>query len=206
MLYIRIVFCYGLSCYSKPLVYFKTNLNLCKNEKTMKYLLTCMILLAGIGSTFAQGQQPRVSPADSVSATLKSGVTVTIRYNKPSVKGRTIGKNLEPMDGKLWRAGANEATTFTFDKEVSVEGKKLPAGKYAFFTLKQGDNWTLIFNKTWKTWGAYDYEKNKAEDALQVTVKGKAQQTPTETLTYTIDPKGTVALLWGEYKVAFRVK
>jgi hypothetical protein len=41
---------------------------------------------------------------------------------------------------------------------------------------------------------------------LQVTVKGKAQQTPTETLTYTIDPKGTVALLWGEYKVAFRVK
>ncbi|GGH67971.1 hypothetical protein HNQ91_001550 [Filimonas zeae] len=158
------------------------------------------------GALFAQEKKKPASPLDSVSATIKGGAAVSIVYSRPSVKGRTIGKDLEPMPGKVWRAGANGATTFEVSKDVKVEGKALPAGKYAFFTIHNGAEWTLIFNKVYKTWGAYDYEKNKAEDALQVTVKDKKAPSFTETLTYTIDAKGDVTLLWGDHAVNFKVK
>src|SRR5205085_12150386 len=120
----------------------------------------------------------------------------------PAVKGRVIGKDLEPREDSVWRAGANEATTFAVNKEVTIEGKKLPAGRYALFTRKHGDEWTLIFNKVWNTWGAYSYKENMAQDALKV----KVQQSPSnpnskyynERLKYVIDPDGgNVFLMWG---------
>ena len=73
------------------------------------------------------------------------------------------------MDGKVWRTGANEATVFETDKDVTIDGKKLPAGKYGLFTLFNGNDATIIFNKTWKQWGAFDY--NEADDALRVPAK-----------------------------------
>ncbi|BAV08145.1 Protein of unknown function [Filimonas lacunae] len=172
----------------------------------MKRVLGLLAVVCAIsGSVFAQEQKKPASPLDSVSATIKSGAAVSIVYSRPSVKGRTIGKDLEPLPGKIWRAGANAATTFEVSKAVTVEGKALPAGKYAFFTIHNDKEWTLIFNKVSKTWGAYDYEKNKAEDALQVTVKdGKG--TFTETLTYTISKSGEVSLLWGDHVVKFTIK
>lgn len=173
----------------------------------MKKVLGLLAMTFALGgSLFAQEKKPPVSPLDSISATLKGKTTVAIVYSRPSVKGRTIGKDLEPMPGKIWRAGANSATTFEVSKAVQVEGKALPAGKYAFFTIHNDKEWTLIFNKVYKTWGAYDYEKNKAEDALQVTVKDEKAPSFTETLTYTIDSKGEVVLLWGDHAVKFHVK
>lgn len=175
----------------------------------MKNLLLCL-LTGALFTTYSVNAQdakkPKPSPADTVKTTIASGTNVEIDYSQPSVKGRTIGKDLEPMEGKVWRAGANEATTFVFDKAVKVEGKALAAGKYAFFTIKNGNTWTLIFNKTWKTWGAFDYEKNKGEDALQVKVKEKKAPSFTEKLTYIIDKSGKVSLLWGSYLVNFTVK
>jgi hypothetical protein len=165
----------------------------------MKNLLLCL-LTGALFTTYSVNAQdakkPKPSPADTVKTTISSGSNVEIAYSQPSVKSRTIGKDLEPMEGKVWRAGANEATTFVFDKDVKVEGKALPAGKYAFFTI----------NKTWKTWGAFDYEKNKGEDALQVNVKEKKAPSFTEKLRYTIDKSGKVSLLWGSYLVNFTVK
>jgi hypothetical protein len=70
--------------------------------------------------------------------------------------------------GKVWRAGANEATVFTTSKDITVEGKKLPAGTYGFFAIPTETNWTVIFNKVAKQWGAYKYDQ--AQDALRVTV------------------------------------
>ncbi|MBC8032666.1 MAG: DUF2911 domain-containing protein [Chitinophagaceae bacterium] len=153
-----------------------------------------------------QDKSKRPSPLVAVSQTITGSKTVKIEYGQPSVKGRTIGKDLEPKAGEVWRAGANEATTFEVSKDVTVEGKALPAGKYAVFMIDNGDEWTIIFNKTWKTWGAYDYEKNKAEDALQVKVKAGTSTPPSEKLTYTIAKDGTVALGWGEKQVKFVVK
>lgn len=148
----------------------------------------------------------RPSPPAKVSQTLASGATISIDYSQPSLKGRTIGKDVEPKQGEVWRAGANEATVFETNKDVTVEGKPLPAGKYALFMLDNGDEWIIIFNKVWKTWGAFDYAKNKEQDALQVNVKPRTASTPQEKLTYTIDKDGKVSLAWGDKLVDFTVK
>ena len=147
----------------------------------------------------------RPSPPAKVSQTLKSGATISIDYSQPSLKGRTIGKDVEPMEGKIWRAGANEATVFETDKNIKVEGKTLPAGKYALFMTDNGDTWTITFNKVWNTWGAYDYEKNKEQDALQVNVKPHTSNKSQEKLTYTIAKDGKVSLAWGTRLVDFEV-
>src|SRR4030095_16033518 len=100
---------------------------------------------------FACGQEDkskRASPPAHAKETISNGATVTINYSQPSVKGRTIGKDLEPMPGKVWRTGANEATTSEVSKAVKVEGKDLPAGKFALFTIASDSEWTIIFNKT----------------------------------------------------------
>lgn len=162
-------------------------------------------MLAGIACQ-AQDSQQKASPAATVSQKINSGATITISYSQPALKGRVIGKDVEPFEGKIWRAGANEATVFQTDKDVTIEGQMLPAGKYALFTIANGDNWTIIFNKVWKTWGAFDYEKNKGEDALKVQVKAKKTSEPIERLTYTIDKSGKVTLTWGTLDVSFNVK
>lgn len=175
----------------------------------MKKLLLSL-MTGALFTTFTANAQmakgPRPSLPDTVKTTINSGATVEIDYSRPSVKGRTIGKDLEPMEGKVWRAGANEATTFAVNKAVKIDGKALPAGKYAFFTIKNGNVWTLIFNKTWKTWGAFDYEKNKAEDALKVDVKGAKAPSFAEKVTYSIAQDGKVSMLWGDNMINFTVK
>lgn len=175
----------------------------------MKKLLLCLFastMFTTYSANAQTNQGPRPSLPDTVKTTTSNGVNIEIDYSRPAVKGRTIGKDLEPMEGKVWRAGANEATSFVVDKDVKVEGKTLPAGKYAFFTIKNGNVWTLIFNKTWKTWGAFDYEKNKAQDALKVDVKGMKAPAFAEKVTYTIAKDGKVSMMWGNYAVNFTIK
>ena len=150
-----------------------------------------------------EDKSKRPSPPALAKETLASGTVVSIDYSQPSVKGRTIGKDLEPMAGKVWRTGANEATVFEISKAVKVEGKDLPAGKYALFTIADEGEWTIIFNKTWKQGGAFNYKE--ADDALRVKVKpGKAEKF-SEKMTFVINKNGTVTLLWGDIKVDFKV-
>ncbi|MCW3087345.1 MAG: hypothetical protein JWQ78_731 [Sediminibacterium sp.] len=174
--------------------------------KKLCLFTTVAALLLGTTIVKAQDEDKskRPSPPAKTTATLAGGARITIDYSQPSLKNRTIGKDVEPMKGQVWRAGANEATVFETDKPVSIEGKTLPAGKYAFFTIDNGTDWTLIFNKTAAQWGAYDYKQ--ADDALRVNVKPVAAGTSSEKLTYTIDKSGLVALNWGKVQVPFRVK
>jgi hypothetical protein len=173
-------------------------------KKLLSVLLAAACMFNGNFASAQKDKSRRVSPPAEVSRTIAGGATVTINYGQPSVKGRIIGKDLEPMEGKVWRAGANEATVFETDKPITIEGKPLPAGKYAFFTKKDGKEWMLIFNKTWNTWGAYDYEKNKAADALKVTVREEKAPAFSEKLTYAIEPDGQVTLAWGDMLVRFK--
>ncbi|HZI53248.1 MAG TPA: DUF2911 domain-containing protein, partial [Chitinophagaceae bacterium] len=136
--------------------------------------------------------------------TTNSGVTITIDYSQPGVKGRTIGKDLEPLDGKVWRTGANEATVFEINKDVKVEGKALAAGKYGLFTVVNGDEWTIIFNKAWKQVGAFNYKE--ADDALRVKVKADKTKEFSEKMTFVINKNGKVSLLWGDRQVDFKVE
>lgn len=167
-----------------------------------------LFLLAVVSSSLLlscgpEDKSKRPSPPALVKETIASGATVTIDYSQPSVKGRTIGKDLEPLPGKVWRTGANEATVFEISKAVKVEGNDLPAGKYALFTIANSDEWTIIFNKTWKQGGTSNYKE--ADDVLRVKVKpGKAEQFA-EKMTFIIDKNGTVSLLWGDIKVDFTV-
>jgi hypothetical protein len=154
-----------------------------------------------IGAMAQEAKKP-ASPAATVTGKVKNA-TITIKYSSPSVKGRTIWGGLEKYD-VVWRAGANEATTFETDKDIKVEGKLLPAGAYSFFLIpKASGKWTAIFNKEPKQWGAYKYEESK--DQLRVSVKTKALKATQEQLVYTIN-KGGFALAWDKISVPVKIK
>ncbi len=152
----------------------------------------------------AQLDLPRPSPKATVSQTV--GLTdVTVTYCRPSVKGRVIWGGLVPYD-QVWRTGANEATTITFSDEVSVSGTKLPAGTYGLFTIPGKDEWTVIFNKGAKQWGAYEYKQ--AEDALRIKVK--PHEVPSHELltilfTSVAPESATVAIVWEKLAVPFTI-
>ncbi|HSN61181.1 MAG TPA: DUF2911 domain-containing protein, partial [Ferruginibacter sp.] len=171
---------------------------------SMKNIVSSVLLLTVLlmGSACkAQDKSKRPSPPVTVSQTIASGAVISIDYSQPSVKGRTIGKDLDPKEGIVWRTGANEATIFETSQAIKIEGKELPAGKYALFTIAGKDNWTIIFNKTWKQWGAYDYKT--ADDALRVTVSPQKADAFAEKMSFSIDKSGLITLLWGDIKVAF---
>ena len=173
----------------------------------MKYLLSLsmmsLLLFFTLGSCAQADKSKRPSPPALV--TQKIGdLTISIDYSQPSVKGRTIGTDLEPKPGEVWRTGANEATVFEVDKDVKVNGNALPKGKYGLFTLVDGNDWIFIFNKTWKQWGAFDYKE--ADDAFRIKVKGGKADPFAEKMNFSIDEKGKVTLVWGDKKVDFLVK
>lgn len=149
-----------------------------------------------------EDKSKRPSPPAKVSETTSNGVTITIDYSQPSVKGRTIGKDIAPY-GKVWRTGANEATVFEVNKDVKVEGKPLPAGKYGLYSIPGENQWVIIFNKTWKQWGT---EYKEGDDALRVTVKPSKAPKFTERMTFNIDKSGKVTLMWGDHQASFNVK
>jgi hypothetical protein len=169
------------------------------------FAISAATLLLTISTTIQAQDDKSKRPSPPATVTQKVGdATIKIDYSQPSVKGRTIGKDLEPKEGELWRTGANEATVFEVDKDVMVEGKALPKGKYALFSIVKGDEWTFIFNKTWNQWGAYDYKE--ADDAAKVTVKAGKADPFAEKMTFTISENGKVSLWWGEVMVSFMVK
>lgn len=161
-------------------------------------LLTCFFISS---SCKAQDKSKRPSQPALVKQKITSGAEISIDYSQPSVKGRTIGKDLEPKEGEVWRTGANEATIFETSKALKIEGKDLPAGKYSLFSISGKDSWTIIFNKTWKQWGAYDYKSS--DDALRITVKPQKADAFSEKMIFTIDKNGLITLLWGDIKVSF---
>lgn len=152
----------------------------------------------------APKEEVRESPLQKISQKLNSGATISIQYGQPSIKGREVGKSVEPMDGQVWRTGANEASVFQTDKDVKINGQPLAAGKYGFFTLFNGDKVTLIFNNVWEQWGAFSYDASK--DALRVDTKAEAASPAAEKLVFTISPDGNVSFVWGPKKVDFSVQ
>jgi hypothetical protein len=104
------------------------------------------ILFSVVIFSFASAQTtPPASPADTARGTLKSGAKITISYSSPSVKSRKIWGGLVPFD-KVWRAGANNATEITTDKNITVDGHKLAAGKYSIYAVPNEEFWSIIFS------------------------------------------------------------
>lgn len=167
----------------------------------MKSLLLFAVAVTTAVCSYGQQKKPASPPAE-VKETLSNGNTVTIAYSQPSLKGRTVGKDVEPMDGKVWRAGANKTTLLETSKAAKVDGKELPAGKYGLFVVSNGGEWTFIISKVWDAWGT---EYKESEDFLRVKGKTSKLSTPQETLTYTIAKNGTVTLKWGGTESSFKI-
>ncbi len=126
--------------------------------------------LVALGAAFEiAAQTPRKSPHETVSATI-NGKTITIEYGRPYMKGRKIFGGLEPL-GKVWRTGADEATTITSTGDLDIKGLKVAKGTYGLFTLPGENQWKLIINKTAKQWGAFKYEESADVGRVDMDVK-----------------------------------
>ena len=163
----------------------------------IKLLLLVMIFI----TAFVNAQEKPKSPPEKATGIVNS-TKIEINYGSPSVRGRKIWGELVPF-GEVWRAGANEATTFETDKAITIEGLILAAGKYSFFIIPNKEECVIIFNKEAKQWGAYKY--NDKEDQLRVKVKQEMTDSFTEKLVYTIN-ETDIALSWENWRIAFKVK
>jgi hypothetical protein len=147
---------------------------------------------------------PRVSQGARVTQVI--GLSdVTIQYHRPGVKGREIWGKLLPY-GEVWRAGANEPTLFTFSDEVTIEGKKLPAGTYRFVTIPSQGDWTVIFNSEVKNWGTV-YEPKY--DTLKFTVKPETipqEEWLSFSFTDLAPSSARVVLAWEKVKLNFKIE
>lgn len=170
-----------------------------------KYGLLVLIALLLSTNNPAQGfKSPRPSPDATVSQTV--GITkITIDYSCPGVKGRTIWGDLVPY-GKIWRTGANEVTSITFDTPVNINGNKLDAGTYGIHTIPGEKEWIIIFSKNTKIDDPMDYDSTK--DALRINVT--PEQNPfMERMMFTItdmtENSAEVNLMWEKLRLTFKI-
>jgi len=170
-----------------------------------KTLIAAVVLLAATSAIAQQGPRtPRVSPKSSLMQSV--GLTdITINYCRPGVKGRAIWGALVPYD-KVWRTGANEATTIEFSDDVWINGNKLAKGLYSLHTIPTANQWTVIFNSVAQQWGSYSYDA--AKDALRVQVT-PAPAEHREWMSFEIPEMTTdtakVVLRWEKIAVPFTV-
>lgn len=166
--------------------------------------LTIGVLLY-VAYLFLIAQTKKSSPEETVNYTT-NGYTIEVFYNRPSKKGREIFGNLVSFD-VVWRTGANEATTFETDTELSIGGKTLKAGKYTLWTIPGQDSWTVIFNNKQYGWGiGSNGASREAEfDALQIVVPIESLSAPVEQFTIELsdsNSKPVMSLSWDQTKVS----
>lgn len=133
--------------------------------------LAAIILLLFIAFKWTQSNTKKLSPEGQVSFKTEQ-YDVEVNYNRPSVRGRTIFGDLVPY-GKVWRTGANEATTLTTATDLQINGQTLPAGTYTIWTIPNQQEWEFIFNNKEYPWGVgWDGEALREEefDVLRTTV------------------------------------
>jgi len=147
----------------------------------------------------------RPSPPQVAEGTIND-LKVSIAYGSPAVKGRKIWGELVPFD-KVWRSGANEATTIEVSRDTKVGGQALKAGKYALFTIPGEKEWTIIFNSVPDQWGSYKYDESK--DALRIKATPEKSAALTERLTYTVAAEngtGKISLAWENLIVSWEMR
>src|SRR5688572_27422608 len=159
-----------------------------------KIIITSGIIAFVVLSLQSFSQQittPAPSPAATVSQTIGIS-TVTVKYSRPSVKGREVwgklvqyGWNKETFGaGNLapWRAGANENTVITFTHDATVQGKPVPAGTYGlFFVINQNNSGEVILSKDYQSWGNFWYDPS--HDLMRAPIQLR-DNGHTELLTY----------------------
>jgi hypothetical protein len=182
-------------------------------------IVLCLTILLTLPSgVLSQEGEVRPSLKASVMQTLGTDAVITIEYSRPGVKGRKIWGGVVPYglapgneysENKPfpWRAGANENTTFESNKDLLIEGKPLPAGKYGIHMIPGQKEWTIIFSKNNSGWGSFAYKQE--EDALRITVT-PVKAPHEEWLAYGFDDlagtSATAFLHWEQLKVPFKIQ
>src|ERR1044071_1052822 len=124
----------------------------------MRKIFLCAV---AIGAMLALDAQTLKTPAPSPPQTIKQdfGVSaIELSYSRPGVKNRKVFGDLVPF-GKVWRTGANNATTLSFGSDVTIGTTKIPAGKYGLLTIPNSDSWTIIITKATNVTSPADYKQ-----------------------------------------------
>ena len=173
----------------------------------MKKLFLVLALGAVMCATDAQTLR---TPAPSPTQTIKQDFalsSVELAYSRPSMKGRKVFGDLVPY-GKVWRTGANQATTITFGEEVIIGDKKVPAGKYGLLTIPDQNEWTVILTKQLDVTSPAAYKQD--QDVVQVKVKPVSSPVPIETFSMLFDnikpASMDLVLLWDKTVVSLPIK
>ena len=155
-----------------------------------------------IGYQYLAATTKKASP--EATASYANGVNMTVKYCKPSKKGRESFGGLVP-DGEVWRTGANEPTIFETDKDVTIGGKTLKAGKYSLWTIPNADNWAVIFNSEVPSWGVSMggvASRDAANDVVQVNVPVEVLNESTEMLDISFTQTPALVIAWDKTKVS----
>lgn len=158
----------------------------------------CCALLAtaSFAQTGGKSNAPLASPPGTAEASL-SGKAVTIKYNSPRLKGRQVGGEVAPF-GKVWRTGANPATTLITATNLKIGTLDVPAGTYTIYTLPGASQWLLIVNKQNSQWGT-EYHEN--QDLGRTPMTGKTLPASQENMSISFEnTKGAATELhvkWG---------
>lgn len=174
----------------------------------MKIVLTLIACAIVSSAAFSQNQDLKV-PAPSPSTTIKQDFglsSVELSYSRPGVKGRKIFGDLVPYD-KVWRTGANSPTLITFGDDVTVGGKKVPAGKYGLLTIPGQQEWTVIITRSTDVSSPSSYKEEN--DVVRVKVKPQQLEMPVESFMIAFDnikPTSMDAvLIWDKTLVSFPI-
>ena len=148
----------------------------------MKKNLLALLLVGAVAMVSAQVKTPQPSPAASVKQAI--GLSeVVVEYSRPSANDRKVFGNLVPMN-QLWRTGANGSTDITFGQEAQFNGVKVPAGKYALYTMPSSGEWEVVLYKDTEQWGA---PKQLDDKLIVAKTKVKALKNPLFVETFSID-------------------
>jgi hypothetical protein len=168
-------------------------------------ILVIIILLVGVGYLRLK-QTKSLSPEDHV-VFHQDDLSITVFYNRPYKKEREIFGRLVPY-GKVWRTGANEATTFETNKDLKIDGSTLKAGKYSLWTIPGEESWTVIFNSEHGQWGINSdgqANRNPERDVLKVEALSVKQERVFEQFTIAFETTGEeieMVLIWDTTLVA----
>lgn len=169
-----------------------------RHSNLFSLVLTFLMLASFTASSQGMKKSPHAT-AENMVGDLK----IEIDYHQPGVKGRKIWGGLVPYD-KVWRTGANNATTIEVNKDVTINGQKLKAGKYAIFTIPSEAKWTIIFNSESDQWGSYNH--NASKDILQIEVEPSQEDEVVERMRFDVTDKGEVNFAWEKLRFSFNVK
>ena len=164
--------------------------------------LFALAMFASAQMNMSDDKSKRPSPPASAACKFSDGKTIKIDYSSPRAKGRKIfgdtsEKALVPY-GQIWRTGANDATTFVTDTNVTVGGKAVPAGSYTIFTVPKADAWSLVISKKTGEWGT-DYPGEK-EDLVRAPMTVSKTSAPVENFTIAFDQAGSKCTLRMEWE------